>query len=236
VVECRRWLVAHDAVSGIAQEGRIQNWLARLLGGMPGNNTADDVRMKMGAFVFALNDKPSYCFDDATLKIAMRRFKFWPSSAELMAFADEMEQWTRTTAKRAYKVVDSGPRTADRPLNRRPWAEGGAEDHAKYLREKQDRDRKELAAMVEARYGKPPPAPARLPGEDEKAYVARLCRHMNAELDQATKQMKGGLRARPKGSDKPAPPPTPEAMKAAYDTTGIKAKDVRDEQPAEAAS
>jgi hypothetical protein len=230
VVECRRWLAAHDAASGIAQEGRIQNWLARLLGGLAGNHTADDVRMKMGAFLFALNDKPAYCFDDATLKIAMRRFKFWPSAGELIEFADEMDQWTRTQAKRAYRVVDAGPRKPDARPNMRPWAEGGAEDNTRWNREQADRERKELIEIMRKRdeeAGRQPGEWDRLPGEDAHAFIDRIGDKRRAMQDEITRRMKGGMRIKPKGADKPVPPPTPEVMKAAYDTTGIKPKDVR---------
>lgn len=170
VAECRRWLAAHEAASGIAQEGRIQNWLGRLLIGLPGKLTADDVRVKMAAFVFALNEHRAYCFDDATLKIAMRRFKFWPSSAELIEFADEMDSWTRTTAARAHKVIDAGARVAD--------AGGGGADRSIVLfREKQARERAELAAIVAAKYGPlpdPAAAPVMLEGESRAAFIDRL--------------------------------------------------------------
>jgi hypothetical protein len=233
VVECRRWLAAHDAASGIAQEGRIKQWLLKLLGGLPGDYSAEVVQMKMGAFVFALSDYRAYCFDDVTLKLAMRKFKFWPSAAELIAFADEMEEWTRRTAARAFKISDAGPCNANRPTNLRPWAEGGEEDCTRWNREQADRERRELAAVVESKYGKPTPAPARFPDESAKDYAHRLRLHMDAELDKVTKQTRGGMRPKPKGADK-VPPPSPEAMKAAYDTTGIKPKDVRESQPAEA--
>jgi hypothetical protein len=237
ILECRRWLEALNKCDATAQDGRIRVWLSRLLFGLSGNHSEDMIRGKLSSFAFALADKPAFCFDDDTLRRAQKHFKsFWPSAGELIEFMEGIEGEIRVKAQRAWKIIDDGPRKAGAPPTRRPWAEGGSEDCERWNREEDDAKRKELAAMVEARYGKPPPAPARLPGEDEKAYVARLCRHMNAELDQATKQMKGGLRARPKGPDKPAPPPTPEAMKAAYDTTGIKARDVRETVGAEESS
>lgn len=220
VVECRRWLAAHDAAAGIAQEGRIKHWLLKLLGGLPGDYSEETVRMKMGAFVFALNDKPAYCFDDATLKIAMRRFKFWPSAAELIAFADEMEQWTRMQAKRAYKVVDAGPRTADQPLNRRPWAEGGSDDHRDYLRQKADEQRRrdiEILRERDAAAGKFAPedeTPKQQRGESVGDYVKRLNAHTMAQIDIGERALKrdGRMRAMQQKA----------AAKAAYEATKIR--------------
>lgn len=167
VVECRRWLAAHEAASGIAQEGRIKHWLIRLLGGMPGDYSPEAVQLKMGAFVFALSDYRAYCFDDATLKLAMRRFKFWPSAAELIDFADEMDRWTRQTAARAWKVVDKGP-VAALP------AGNDAGRAISSFRERQDRERRALAAVVEAKYGAMPPMPEREPGESDNSFMNRL--------------------------------------------------------------
>jgi hypothetical protein len=172
VVECRRWLVAHNDASGYAQEGRIKHWLIRLLGGLPGDFSPEAVQLKMGAFVFALSDYRAYCFDDATLKLAMRRFKFWPSSAELIAFADEMDQWTRTTAARAHKVIDAGARVADA---------SGADRAIELFRERQAqeraRERAALAAIVEAKYGPLPSvdtAPVMQDGESRASFIDRL--------------------------------------------------------------
>jgi len=170
VVECRRWLAAHADASGIAQEGRVKHWLIRLLGGLPGDYSVEAVQMKMGAFLFALSEYRAYCFDDATLKLAMRRFKFWPSSAELIAFADEMDAWTRQHAARCHKIVDAGPQAAPAETN-------GADRSIRLNREKQDRERAELAAIVAAKFGPLPDAataPEMLPGESRASFIDRL--------------------------------------------------------------
>lgn len=167
VVECRRWLAAHSDASGIAQEGRVKHWLIRLLGGLPGDYSVEAVQMKMGAFLFALSEYRAYCFDDATLKLAMRRFKFWPSSAELIAFADEMDRWTRQHAARCHKIVDAGPQSAPAETN-------SAERSIRLNREKQNRERAELAAMLAKKFGAPPPVPQQRSDEDDDSYLARL--------------------------------------------------------------
>lgn len=171
--ECRRWLAAYDAASGTAQDGRVKVWLMRLLGGLPGDYPPETVQMKMGAFVFALEDKPAYCFDDATLKIAVRRFKkFWPSAGELVEFADEMESWTRRQAKRAWEVVDAGAR-----VSREPTQSEAVQRSIALNREKQARERAELAAIVAAKYGPLPDAataPQMGPGESRDSYIDRL--------------------------------------------------------------
>lgn len=166
VVECRRWLQAHEAASGIAQEGRIKHWLIRLLGGMPGDYSPEAVQLKMGAFVFALSDYRAYCFDDATLKMAMRKFKFWPSSSELIEFADDMDRWTRQTAARAHKIVDVGARAA------LPVDNGDASTRTN--RERNDLERRHLAAIVDAKYGKMPPFPVRAPDESDNDWLDRM--------------------------------------------------------------
>jgi hypothetical protein len=134
VVECRRWLQAFDQRNGPAQESRIENWLLKLLAGVIGDRSRDEVQMRVAALVFAVADRPAFCFDDRSLRRAMARFKFWPSAAELIAFAEQIETEGRETAQRAWRVVDIGPRA----LFRSTWAE--APDRPK-------RDPKELEAV-----------------------------------------------------------------------------------------
>lgn len=41
-------------------------------------------------------------------------------------------------------------------------------------RERQDRERRAIAAAVEAKYGAMPPSPIRQPGESDEMFMARL--------------------------------------------------------------
>jgi hypothetical protein len=168
VAECRRWLASHDASSGYADDGRIQHWLVRLLSGLPGNQSADDVRLKMAAYVFALGDKRAFCFDDATLRLAMKRFKFWPSAAELIEFADEMESRVRRQAQRAQKIADTGAR---RPGQQGTGGKIDIEASERRMRERQAAENLELAEKLGIKPTEPPP---RLPGETDRQWGRRI--------------------------------------------------------------
>lgn len=106
VVELRRWLQAYDRHCGQAQDGRIEAWLFKLLAGVIGDRSRDEVQMRMAALVFALADKPAFCFDDRSLRQAMARFKFWPAAKELIDFTAAIEDEMRARAKRAYDCID----------------------------------------------------------------------------------------------------------------------------------
>lgn len=182
-----------------------------------------------------LDAMPGWCFRrDRLMLAAQHAFAWFPTVQELVAFMEPDRQAIIAEAANLKKISETTttPPKTHQP-GKRPWAEGGAEDHAKYLREKADRERKELIEIMRKRdeeAGLPPapPTPKRAPGEDDKAYVHRLRLHMDAELDRATKAMRNRMRgARPKGPDKPVPPPTADQMRAAYGTTGIKPEDVR---------
>lgn len=183
-----------------------------------------------------LDGHPSWCFRPERLKLAAQTaFDWFPTVRQLVEFMEPDRQAILervASLKKVSETTTSPPKGAGRD-GLRPWAEGGCEDNARWNREQADRERRELAAIVEAKYGKPLPAPARLRDESAEDYAHRLRLHMDAELDKVTKQMRGGMRPKAKGGDK-VPPPSPEAMKAAYDTTGIKSHDVRESQPAEA--
>jgi hypothetical protein len=168
VAECRRWLASHEAASGYANEGRIKFWLVRLLSGLPGDHSAETVELKMAAFIFALGDKRAFCFDDATLRLAMKRFKFWPSSAELIEFADDMESRVRQQARRAQKVADTGAR---RPGQQGTGGKIDIEASMRRMREKQERENRELAEKLGVKRMEPPP---RLLGESDRAWGARI--------------------------------------------------------------
>jgi hypothetical protein len=218
VLECRRWLEALNKAEGTAQDGRIRNWLMKLLGGLSGNHSEDTVRMKLAAFTFALAEFPAYCFDDAVLRRAQKHFKsFWPSAGELIEFMEAYQGEVRVRAQRAYKIIDIGPRRPGQVPRGRPWAEGGMEDQREWLRQKGDREREELAAIARKRdeeEGRSPEDWDRLPGEDAHAFVDRIGVKRRKMQDAITKRMKGGIRVIPKTADKPSSP-TPEATKPA---------------------
>lgn len=184
VAECRRWLASHDASSGYADGGRIQHWLVRLLSGLPGNQSADDVRLKMAAYVFALGDKRAFVFDDATLRLAMGRFKFWPSAAELIEFADDMESRVRRQAQRAQKVADTGAR---RPGKQGTGGKIDTEASERRMRDKQERENREIAEKLGVGRVE---AAARLPHESDREYGKRLALEAMRLCDEGTRALK----------------------------------------------
>ena len=189
ILEYRRWLDALRKCDAPAQDGRIRVWLSKLLFGLSGNHSEEMIRAKMSAFAFALADKPAFCFDDAVLRRAQKHFKsFWPSAGELIEFMERVEAEVRVKAERAWKVVDGGPRAPGAKPPGRPWAQGGADDHREYLRQKADRERKELIEIMrdrDAAAGKFAPdavVPPQEPGETGKAYVARLKAYCHEQI------------------------------------------------------
>lgn len=216
ILECRRWLEALNKAEGIAQEGRIRTWLWKLLGGLSGNHTEETVRMKLASFTFALAEHPAYCFDDHVLRRAQRRFKsFWPSAGELIEFMDEYQAEIRVRAQRAFKMIDAGPRKPGERRAGKPWAQGGMEDHAAFLREKADRERKELIEIMRQRDAEAgrtvePGEWDRLSGEETHAFIDRIGDKRRKMQDAITKRMKGGIRVIPPKSpaaENPTPPP-----------------------------
>lgn len=227
----RLWMRVYDSETAVVSADALRKWLVTFLGNLAigsGSGESDlDVRVRL--LSVAIDDRAAKHFTRESLKLAWGQFKFTPAANELMAFFDDLESRERTEAQRLLAVLDAGAKPP--PPKAAPV---DVDESMRLNREQWDRERRELAAVVEAKHGKPPPTPARLQDETDKAYVARLRLHMDAELDRATKRMRGGMRMKPKGADKPVPPPTPEAMRAAYSATGIKPKDVRtDDESAE---
>lgn len=184
--ECRRWLDRYAATDAVAQPGRIRFWLQKLFAGCAGAPAEVDVRIKLDALTSAVDDQPAYCFDDATLKIAQRRFKrFIPSAGELMEFCDFITKDAREKAARAFAIIDAS-RRKDAPADdgaRAPfaWTREASEAHGRRLRERQDAERRELLEIVRKRdadAGKVAPvstsAPSQDAGESDLAYLARL--------------------------------------------------------------
>lgn len=195
------------------------------------------------AYPRVLRQFPAYCWRPEKLDLAPHAFPTWfPTAGELAAFLMPDKVWIEEeiAGLRGVAEANINPNATARPSGKlRPWAEGGAEDNARWNREQADRERKELIEIMRKRDEaagrvEQPGEWDRLPGEDAHAFIDRIGDKRRAMQDAITKRMKGGMRMKPKGADKPVPPPTPETMKAAYDATGIKPKDVRESQPADA--
>jgi hypothetical protein len=163
VVECRRWLASYDQASGPAQDGVIRHWLVRLLPGLAGDRTADDIRLSLASFAFALADKPSYCFDDRSLRRAMKHFKrFYPTAGELIEFMDRIEAEGREDARRVWAMVDIGvrrPKPGDPNWTAAPDRPKRSPDELKAVADICAGIRAKLAEADLDRHAAPKPAP-----------------------------------------------------------------------------
>jgi hypothetical protein len=177
VAACRDGLRTHDAQSGPVQGGVLGQWLSNLFPTCAKRaGDCADVEAWIKSAGFALEEHPAFCFTQTSLRAAMRRFKFLPTGAELLAFADEIVTARGRAAQRAWKVMDAGPRAT----TAMQWGPAAAEEQARRNRAKAAKERAELAAIV-GHSAAPPPE--RLPGEDDKAFVSRLASHARSLCD-----------------------------------------------------
>lgn len=189
-----------------------------------------------------LRQFPGYCWRADKLDLAPHAFPiFFPTVGEIAAFLMPDKVWIEEEIAGLHGIAEANinPNAGQEGRGKlRPWAEGGCDDNTRLNREQADREREELIEIMRKRdeeAGRPerPGEWDRLPGEDAHAFIDRIGDKRRKMQDEITKRMKGGMRPKAKGGDK-VPPPSPEAMKTAYDTTGIKSHDVRESQPAEA--
>lgn len=168
VVEANRWREQHNQRSGWVQQGVLKQWMSILISGSA-RRQADDVddAARLSALMFAVEEHPAFCFTKGSLRDAQRRFKFLPTPAEMLEFADAIVAAETRKADRLWKIVETGVRT------------GGVDDgdvvgrSMRLNRERTDLERHHLAAIAEAKYGKMPPMPVR-GAEDDNAWLARL--------------------------------------------------------------
>jgi hypothetical protein len=197
-----------------------------------------------------LRQFPAYCWRPDKLDLAPHAFpKFFPTVGEIAAFLQPDKVWIEEeiAGLRGVAEANINPNAGQsaRSPGRRPWAEGGAEDHAQYLRDKADRERRELVEIMRQRdlaEGRQPAdatPPARGPHEDGKAYVSRLTAWMGGQISLGAKARRADedryRRAKEMEREERAmqtrrrtSPPTEEQMQTAYGETKLKSRDVRD--------
>lgn len=197
-----------------------------------------------------LDGHPTWCFRPERLKLAAQTaFDWFPTVRELAEFMEPDRQALMALVANLKTISET---TTQRPRDaggdgRRPWAEGGAEDHAELLRERADRQRRADIAMLAERDAAAGRVAVhegfdRLPDESDDAWMARMKAMRDANIDLGAKarradeaRRKGGLeltkqeaRAAAAAAKKPSPPPKRADMEAAYEATGIKAWDAPD--------
>lgn len=204
VVGARRYLQAFDAEDHPAQLGVIEKWLVSVCGGL--NHAMDEggLRLRMAALASAVDDRPTFCFTGETRRAAQRRFEHVPTAKELIDFFDGVEAEERRDVKRLFALIDIGPRRPGAKRDDRAgprqrsdfrWSVDEAEKHAEHLREKQDRERRELAEILRRRdaaagMAEAPLVPARAFGESDLLYVARLAQHARERIDVGERSMR----------------------------------------------
>lgn len=172
-----------------------------------------------------LQQFPAYCWRPEKLDLAPHAFPTWfPTVGEIAAFLmpDKVfiEEEMAGLRGVAEANINSNARPASARPGQRPWAEGGAEDHAQYLRDKADRERRELAAVLaerDAAQGKftaDDAQPVRQAGETDKQFVARLMEHSRRQISLGEAALRRDNRMRAAAIK--------AETKASYDATGIK--------------
>lgn len=181
----RLWMQAYDAKPDPVSDASLRKWLMTFLGNLAVNsgNGEAEIEMRVKLLSVAVDERDTRHFTKESLKLAWQRFKFVPSAHELMAFFDELESLERCQAQRLMAVLDAGAKP--------PTAKAAAMDVDESMRrhrEKQDRERRELVAILAERdaaagkYAADASTPARAPGESDRAYGIRLADHCRGQI------------------------------------------------------
>lgn len=193
VAAARLWMQAHEAESDDKKPGYLvsakdlQKWMVTFVNNlMIGSGSGEaDIEMRVVLLSVAVDERPAKYFSKDALKLAWERFHYIPTGHELMAFFDDMEGLERTQAQRLIAVLDAA---AKPPAGKAPAVD--IERSMALNRERTDRERRELARVVEERFGPPPPVPSRLEGESDDMFMARLSAHREKILGRAIPTLK----------------------------------------------
>jgi hypothetical protein len=168
----RLWMQAYGAETATVAAKDLEKWIATLVANMRLSSGAgeDDIEMRIRMLSLAVDERAAKHFSKDALKLAWKKFgQFIPTASQLMEFFDDLESLERTQAQRLMAVLDAGYKT---PPPKAPAMD--VDESMRRHREKQERERKALAAIVEAKYGAMPPMPERQLGESDDAFLARL--------------------------------------------------------------
>jgi hypothetical protein len=180
----RLWLKAFEMEDQPAEPGAVEKWIMMLIAGMNHSMTADTLNMRVSALVFAVMDRPAFCFTVDTQRQAQAKFGFVPTSKELIDFCAAVEADERTTAKRLFKVCDTGARRPGRP-----GTEGKIDIEASMqrMRDKQAAENQELAKKLGVQ---PVRVAPRMLGETDREYGRRIALAAMRLCDEGTKALK----------------------------------------------
>ncbi len=117
--EARNNLALALKAAAPADRETVRMWLASLGVMCAGQITAADAKAKIGVYVPNL-DHPASCFTKETLTEAGRKFKWFPSYAEIAEFLDAKARPARTLAFRLRKISEA-PECRDKPQPGQSW-------------------------------------------------------------------------------------------------------------------
>lgn len=212
----RLWMQVYDAEKATVSEVALRKWLVTFAGNLVvgSGSSESELDMRVKLLSIAVDDRAAKHFTKESLKLAWDQFKFVPTANELMKFFDELEADERRDAQRLMAVLDAGHKP---PPPKAPAMD--VDESMRRFREKQDRERQELAAIVKQRAAaEGAPTWDRLPGESDNAYIDRIGDQRRKMQDKITRQMRSGAKVVKREA---APAPTTAQVRNAYAETGI---------------
>ena len=133
----------------------VLEWLARLSAGKAHGMVGRALEMRLEALAEAVEDFPAYCWTKATRKRAAGRFKYVPSSDELVEFAETVAAEERERVRRMMAILDRGSQSppAARPAPEAPpvWNKQVAEEYGRKLAERRREELAELGRIMRER-------------------------------------------------------------------------------------
>jgi hypothetical protein len=106
VDEAKATLGAAEASLRPIERVQFRKWLLELSAGVANPPSGEkDFELRCTSLSIAISDLPAACFTDNTLKQAMRQFKFFPSAAELFAFAEAIARPMRAEVEAIRRIA-----------------------------------------------------------------------------------------------------------------------------------
>jgi hypothetical protein len=129
--DAHRSLAQLDAALKPAERQLVKDWLLALGTLCAGQMSAADAKTKIAGYA-GLLEHPPLCFTRETLRDAARRFKWWPSFAEIAAFLDEIARPTRHLRARVKALTDLPVADPDAVRPTRRYKDLTPEERAKH--------------------------------------------------------------------------------------------------------